>query len=510
MKNKKGFTLIEILVVIVLVALLLGIGIPGVMKISQNMKKRSLNTKLDLVEQAAILYGQDNKTLLQNDENCKTPDGNVPCKKVSINDLIENDYLSSDNSIGEYKNPEDDSSMLDKCVYIYKKNNRVYAFYSNDTCNTIDPEPPSSPDPEDPSSPAICTSIESESPDLPDIQEEDTLAYKLIDNATIASENNDSIKTQYKDNAPSEIGSYSNGSDERILSTTTDDYGKSYYYRGAVTDNYLNFANMCWRIVRIQGDGSIKLVLEDKDEKCETSNGNWNIGKGNFGYEEYKKPTRSDYSYKLNYIEPSEESFSKSMVNSFELFQTENLKDYLKFLKIENWCMEDIAYENYNIELDGELPLTNEEKYNKFYNYEEYYYRPYIRLHSSSHCSDLKLVTYSCSGKTMNCFIHSSTPMYVGGLTADELFYAGSSRCYVNYNYYLMNEYQKSNSLKWWTISPFMNDSAFVVDDDGTTDFNSGSVSVEKEFRPAIVLKSKILYNNGDGTKTNPYTIKYE
>jgi len=61
MKNKKGFTLIEILVVIVLVALLLGIGIPGVMKISQNMKKRSLNTKLDLVEQAAILYGQDIK-----------------------------------------------------------------------------------------------------------------------------------------------------------------------------------------------------------------------------------------------------------------------------------------------------------------------------------------------------------------------------------------------------------------------------------------------------------------
>ena len=40
---------------------------------------------------------------------------------------------------------------------------------------------------------------------------------------------------------------------ESIISSTEDDYGMSYYYRGAVTDNYVNFADMCWRVVRIQG-----------------------------------------------------------------------------------------------------------------------------------------------------------------------------------------------------------------------------------------------------------------
>ena len=50
------------------------------------------------------------------------------------------------------------------------------------------------------------------------------------------------------------------GENERILTYTTDNYGKTYYYRGAVQDNYVLFNNMCWRIVRIEGDGSVKLI----------------------------------------------------------------------------------------------------------------------------------------------------------------------------------------------------------------------------------------------------------
>jgi hypothetical protein len=40
----------------------------------------------------------------------------------------------------------------------------------------------------------------------------------------------------------------------------TDDYGTSYYFSGAVDNNWVKFNNMYWRIVRINGDGSIKLV----------------------------------------------------------------------------------------------------------------------------------------------------------------------------------------------------------------------------------------------------------
>ena len=62
--NKKGFTLIEILVVIALIGLIFGLGVPGIIKLKENMNKRSLNSKIALVESSAVLWGNDNKTLL--------------------------------------------------------------------------------------------------------------------------------------------------------------------------------------------------------------------------------------------------------------------------------------------------------------------------------------------------------------------------------------------------------------------------------------------------------------
>ena len=42
------------------------------------------------------------------------------------------------------------------------------------------------------------------------------------------------------------------------LLAAPDDYGISYYFRDS--ENNCKFANKCWRIVRVTGDGSIKLV----------------------------------------------------------------------------------------------------------------------------------------------------------------------------------------------------------------------------------------------------------
>ena len=64
--NNKGFTLVEILAVIVLIGLLFGVGIPAISKISKNMEVRSYTQKVKLVEKAGELWGQDNKALLQN------------------------------------------------------------------------------------------------------------------------------------------------------------------------------------------------------------------------------------------------------------------------------------------------------------------------------------------------------------------------------------------------------------------------------------------------------------
>ena len=162
MLNKKGFTLVEILVVIALIGLLFGIGIPGVMKISEKMKERSYKTKVELIEQAGILWGQDNKTRLQtdkcdldNDDDTGTNGKEATCHIISINELISEDYLDADSDkinevdekiIYEYFDPITNKNISNTCVWVYKKNNRVYAKYgkhckgcATDDCKTANP-----------------------------------------------------------------------------------------------------------------------------------------------------------------------------------------------------------------------------------------------------------------------------------------------------------------------------------------------------------------------------------
>lgn len=41
-----------------------------------------------------------------------------------------------------------------------------------------------------------------------------------------------------------------------------DDLGTSYYFRGAVENNYVKFAGYYWRIIRINGDGTIRMIYD--------------------------------------------------------------------------------------------------------------------------------------------------------------------------------------------------------------------------------------------------------
>lgn len=130
--NRRGFTLVELLSVLVLIGLLFGLAIPGINKISSNMKKKSYSKKVSLVLSAAELWGQDNKTLLQTNDDCKlSTDKIVSCYKITISNLIEDNYLDSDKNSGEYINPVDNSDMKECVVFVYKENNRVYAELDN-------------------------------------------------------------------------------------------------------------------------------------------------------------------------------------------------------------------------------------------------------------------------------------------------------------------------------------------------------------------------------------------
>ncbi len=307
-------------------------------------------------------------------------------------------------------------------------------------------------------------------------------------------------------------------STEATLSATTDDYGTSYYYRGNVTDNYVNFAGMCWRAVRIAGDGSIKLILEDQDSTCASSDGNWNIPTttggttkvGNFGYTQYAANTltasdgtkNSSAIYIMNYLNGGTKN-EESMAYAFKNFQTGPLASYLDKLKSGDWCLNDKAYAS---ESDNTTPLTSTEILDKQVKGTSFYYDSSVRLDGKT----TKEPTLKCNGTNMTKF-NDNTDMYVGTLTADEIVYAGGKVGTRNLYYYLINDYQKSNGLYFWSLAPYdfnyISDSAFFVSNSGSVDKVNVYSSNYVAFRPTVTLLSSAQITGGDGTKGNPYTV---
>ena len=61
--------------------------------------------------------------------------------------------------------------------------------------------------------------------------------------------------------AKTKVGVDVSTEDEGLIKST-DDIGISYYYRGKILNNYVSFGNFLWRIVRINGDGTVRLILD--------------------------------------------------------------------------------------------------------------------------------------------------------------------------------------------------------------------------------------------------------
>lgn len=129
--NKKGFTLVELLAVVVLLAVITTIAVPAVIGISNNIKKNMLETKLDLILEDAKLYGQDNMSTFSN--SSKDYNSN-PCITISVEDLLDEGYLTKDkddSAAGYIINPVDNSSLNGKDIILYLKNKRVVAVFED-------------------------------------------------------------------------------------------------------------------------------------------------------------------------------------------------------------------------------------------------------------------------------------------------------------------------------------------------------------------------------------------
>ena len=109
MKNHKGFTMVELLAVITILAIIMVILIPAVTNISKNTKESILNSKISTIETSASKYGEDNINTYQKCTNglesgVINDDAYDECI-ISVDDLVGLGYL-------EYDTTKDDASYV--------------------------------------------------------------------------------------------------------------------------------------------------------------------------------------------------------------------------------------------------------------------------------------------------------------------------------------------------------------------------------------------------------------
>ena len=76
-------------------------------------------------------------------------------------------------------------------------------------------------------------------------------------NPSIAVLDSTPLNPDFSKIAPSDTYGQTSG-----LFASEDDYGDSYYFRGMIDNNYVSFGNILWRIIRINGDGSLRLITD--------------------------------------------------------------------------------------------------------------------------------------------------------------------------------------------------------------------------------------------------------
>lgn len=222
-----------------------------------------------------------------------------------------------------------------------------------------------------------------------------------------------------------------------------DDLGLTYYFRGNVPNNYVKLGDSLWRIVRINGDNSVKLILNDVVD---------DLVKYNENSEEY-------------------ESFEGVTVNEYlKSYYDINLKEFDAYIVNAKYCNE-----SNKTEVNGEM-----------------IYNGYTRLITD------KIPTFNCLGN-----VYSSK---IGLLTADEIAYAGANFTVENKDYYLHLS-DNENIWWTSTLAKAKNNDfyPFSVLADGKLDSASSGLFY-KGFRPTINLmrKTKML---GEGTIDNPYIL---
>ena len=235
-------------------------------------------------------------------------------------------------------------------------------------------------------------------------------------------------------------------------STNTNSGNPTYYFRGNVNNNYVSFAGFLWRIVRINEDGTIRMITQDYIG--ETTSAFNTIG------------NEEQYMYYSN---------SDTMQTALNNWYQENLVNYDNDIIEESYCEQ--------AKVTAEAPYANGSKAD-------------IIMHTTYEPQ------FKCNNDNNGKGILNTK---IGLLTYDENVFAGGYYGKANASYYLY-----FNTGVWWLMSPCGYDgnlacSWYVAKDGNPTLTNH--VFDPYYIRPVINLKADITCT-GNGTIDNPYEIQ--
>lgn len=268
--------------------------------------------------------------------------------------------------------------------------------------------------------------------------------------------------------------------DEGMYATLDND-GTSYYFRGTVENNYLEFANYCWRIVRVNGNGTIRLIYDGNvchangtitSDSMATVNQRYNSVADRSEYVGWKYTLDSQRPDNIN------NGIDVEMKTQTDNWYGTNLSSYDTYIADEKYCNDREVGNNY---VWDSVPTYRLE------------YSGRLRTASTF------IPTLICNNQ-LDVYIEK-----VGLLTVDEIMLAGGKWNARNNDFYLYNGYT------YWTMTPSywninINASDVLCLESTGVIATHALTNTSPGLRPVINLKADIMLE-GNGTISNPYEI---
>ena len=289
-----------------------------------------------------------------------------------------------------------------------------------------------------------------------------------------------------------------NDKSDKGLYQGTDDYGTTYYYRGNVKNNNVYFAGFYWQIVRINGDGSIRLIYNGTENNATGVNQSINSKTYQFN-SKYNDPAYIGYMYG----DPDATTFAEVHAN---------INDSTIKAVVDNWYKTNVVDKGYSqyisatVGFCGDRSLSSNSVGDGVQTDKSTYFAAYRRDQASSAqftCPESARDLYT----TADSAVGNKVLTYpVGLITYDEMVFAGMDNKHINKLSWI---YSTQHT---WTMSPtsFYEKAGVAVGWRGSSAGRLDNPGVESitEVRPVINLKADVRISGGTGTTNDPFIVE--